>query len=174
MPMGDWHNSQLSSEGVIPHSAFGLMRDHTFACLVENCADLPWAWVLAIMLSMCGQMGSLIPQNVSIVKSWIQLEETYPLLFGFLREKSRSSHPIRVICSTTFSLITMQTCQLPFRHRRMVNIFACMHYTRTNSHILAHRAPVFARNYSCILSLHFFVSPNETKKIGHDVANVLD
>ncbi len=49
MPMLDLHNSQLGGEGVIRNSAFILIADHAFACLIENCADLPWALVLAII-----------------------------------------------------------------------------------------------------------------------------
>ena len=48
MPMEDRHNSQLSGGSVIQNLAYGL-EDHTSDCFVDNCADLPWAWVLAIL-----------------------------------------------------------------------------------------------------------------------------
>ena len=38
----------FGGEGVIHNSAFGLMMDHAFACLIEDCAYLQRAWVLAI------------------------------------------------------------------------------------------------------------------------------
>ena len=49
MPVEDWHNLQLGDEGMIRNEAFGLVADHAFACLVEDCADLQRAWVLTII-----------------------------------------------------------------------------------------------------------------------------
>ena len=82
MPIVDRHNLQLGGEGMIRHSAFGLVMDHAFACLVEDCADLQWAWVLAILphlLSLCngapakytaralvGRRACLPPRHASI------------------------------------------------------------------------------------------------------------
>ena len=65
MPMGDTQNLQLGGDGVILHSAFGLVTDHAFVCLVGDFVDLARAWVLAIIFNAPIQVAVILVNSVS-------------------------------------------------------------------------------------------------------------
>ena len=49
MPMGDPHNLQLGGAGCTRHEDVGQLTDVASTCLIGDCVDLLWAWVLAFI-----------------------------------------------------------------------------------------------------------------------------
>ena len=52
-------------------SAFGPVTAATSACLIENCADLPWTWVLAKISMMLLFLGDRIPCKQRVLYLWL-------------------------------------------------------------------------------------------------------